>query len=258
MAGFLVKTPYVLLAQRDRHQRRLGGPPGRGSRTDRALRLGPGDQRPRRSVPLALPKRRSRSCRRLARSAVQPQAARSGHARGRELDQVPSVLSRLVGAVEAARRSIRATAVAGSPTARCGWFINSSAVGNCGAAKASTANTCWPSCRSSIACTRRRSSRRFATCTRRLPGCRNRLTPRRPSRWRNWPASSRRGPQRLGDLLIPLLDSTWKSANPRRSRIEHVRSSEFWLTCRAARHTDNIVLTPRASRRPGRIEQARR
>ena len=48
---------------------------------------------------------------------------------------MPSVLSRLVGTVEAARRSIHATAVAGSPTARCGWSINSWVVGNCGAAQ---------------------------------------------------------------------------------------------------------------------------
>ena len=44
----------------------------------------------------------------------------------------------------------------------CGWFISWSAGGRCGAAKASTANACWPNCRSSIAFTTRRLTNRFA------------------------------------------------------------------------------------------------
>jgi hypothetical protein len=35
------------------------------------------------------------------------------------------------------------------------------------------------------------------------------------------------------------------SSSGRSDRSEHVRSSELWLTCRAARHTDDIVWTPR-------------
>ena len=55
----------------------------------------------------------------------------------------------------------------------------------------------------------------------------------------------RRGPRRIGDLMIPLLIRL--GVVPRRSTIKDVRSSGLWLTCSAAMHTDNIVLTPRVS-----------
>ena len=57
----------------------------------------------------------------------------------------------------------RATVVAESPTARCGWFINSSAGGKCGAVEASNVNTCWPSCRNFIVFTIPRSANRSTT-----------------------------------------------------------------------------------------------
>ena len=101
MAGFLVKTPYVLLLSATGINV-VSGTVGGRSRTDRALRNGPSDQRPRGVVPVALPERRGRSRRRLARSPVQPQTARCRDAGGRQLDQVPSVLSRFVGTQDAA------------------------------------------------------------------------------------------------------------------------------------------------------------
>ena len=148
--------------QRDGPQRRLVRAAGRGSRADRALRLGSRHQRTSRSVPVAVPKRSGRSPRRLARSPVQSSAPRSRHARGGEPDQVPSVLSWLVGTVGSAeRRSARSSLPHCQP--RCGWSINWSAGGKSGVAEASTVNTCWPSCKSSIAFTTRRSTERFAT-----------------------------------------------------------------------------------------------
>jgi len=59
----------------------------------------------------------------------------------------------------------------------------------------------------------------------------------------------RRGPQPIGNLLLPLLIRLGV-ATPRGNatcRINHVRSSELRLTRRAARHTDNIDLSPRDS-----------